>query len=229
MILSKRVFIFSLLLAGVIATQAQEVTTSTETTQSAKVSLKSGNMPKANKFKTWDVALHGGLLIPNTDLTTTDFNASNLITQIGYGISVSKFLTHSFALQASFLRGKLKGDEEGTGSNSKYNFETELNYVASVRAYFQFGNIAFLKRNPNIAVYGYLGVGAMHFSPSVFRDDSTVARNYYVQNNLIDNTVDYTETTEMVYPIGVGIKYRIVKPLSLHVEYALNFSNTDKV
>ncbi|HNS13207.1 MAG TPA: OmpA family protein [Bacteroidia bacterium] len=229
MILSRKLIVFTVLLAGVLNAPAQEVTTSTETTQSAKVSLKSGNMPKANKFRTWDVALHGGLLIPNTDLTTTDFNASNLITQIGYGLSVSKFLTHSFAIQASFLRGKLKGDEEGTGSNSKYNFETDLNYVASVRAYFQFGNVSFLKRNPNIAFYGYLGVGAMQFSPSVFRDDSTVARNYYVQNNLIDNSVDYRETTELVYPIGVGLKYRIVKPLSLHLEYALHLSNTDKI
>jgi len=214
---------------GNLAFAQNENTISSETTQSAKVSLKSGNMPKANKFKTWDVALHGGIMVPNTDLTTTDFNAPNLITQIGYGLSVSKFLSHSFALQASFLRGKIKGDEEGTGSNSKYNFETDINYAASLRGYFQFGNVSFLKRNPNIAFYGYLGVGIMHFSPSVYLDNSNVAHNYYVQNNQISTDVDYTSTTELVYPIGVGVKYRIVKPLSIHLEYALHLTNTDKL
>ena len=98
--LAIRLLIFTGLLAGINTAYAQEVTTSTETSSSAKVSLKSGKMPKANKFKTWDVALHGGLLIPNTDLATTDFNAPNLIAQIGYGLSVTKFLSHSFAILA---------------------------------------------------------------------------------------------------------------------------------
>ncbi len=227
--LSIRYFIFSLFILASNGVYSQEVTTSTETSQSAAVSLKSGNMPKANKFRTWDIGLHGGLMIPNTDLSTADLNASNLIAQIGYGLSVSKFFSHSFALQGYFLRGKLKGDEEGTGSNSKYNYETEIDYSASLHAYFQFGNVSFLKRNPNIAFYGYLGVGIMHFSPYVYRDDSTTWRNYYVQNNLIDNTVDYTNTTEVVYPFGVGVKYRIAKPLSLHLEYSLRLTNSDKL
>lgn len=227
--ISIRLLIILLLVAGLNTLQAQDVQTSSETTQSTKVSIKSGNMPKAGKFKTWDIGLHGGLMIPNTDLTTTDFNAPNLVTQIGYGLNITKFFSHSFALQGSFLRGKIKGDEEGTGSNSKYNFETSIDYSASLRAYFQLGNVAFLKRNPNLAFYGYFGVGIMHFSPSVFRDDSTVSRNYYVQNNLIDNSVDYSSTTELVYPIGAGVKYRIMKPLSIHLEYSLHLTNTDKL
>jgi len=224
------VLLFTLILAGVPEVFAQDqVTTSTETSQSAKVSLKSGNMPKANKFRTWDIGIHGGLMIPNTDLTTTDFNAPNLITQIGYGLSVTKFLSHSFALQGQFMRGKLKGDEENTGSNDKYNFESTIDYSANLNAYFQLGNVAFLKRNPNIAFFAFAGVGIIQFNPKVYRDGSSVYHNYYVQNNLIDSLVDYSDTRELVYPIGAGIKYRIVKPLSLHLEYSLRLTNTDKL
>ncbi|MBP6335228.1 MAG: OmpA family protein [Bacteroidia bacterium] len=227
--ISIRVCILLLLIVTSLPVFSQEVKTSTETTQSAAVSLKSGNMPKANKFRTWDIGIHGGLMIPNTDITTTDFNAPNLITQIGYGLSITKFLSHSFAIQGQVMRGSLKGDEENTGSNSKYNFESTIDYAASIHAFYQFGNVSFLKRNPNIAFYAYVGVGFMNFTPSVYRDESNVSHNYYVQNNLIDSTVDYSNTTEMVFPVGAGIKYRIAKPLSLHLEYSLRLSNTDKV
>ena len=81
--ISLRLTILLLIISGGNLAFAQnENTISSETTQSAKVSLKSGNMPKANKCKKWDVALHGGIMVPNTVLTTTAFNAPNVITQI---------------------------------------------------------------------------------------------------------------------------------------------------
>ncbi|REJ81674.1 MAG: hypothetical protein DWQ44_11125 [Bacteroidetes bacterium] len=210
------------------AQESNTYSTSSETTQSAKVSLKSGNMPRAGKYKTWDIGLHGGLCIPNTDITSNDLSAGSFGNEIGYGLNLTKFLSHSFAFQGQFFRGKISGDEE-SGSNGVFNFETEIDYSLSLHALYQLGNVSFLKRNPNLAIYGYAGAGIMRFNPRVFRDGSSSSSNWYVQEGRRDSTMDYSNSTEIVYPIGVGVKYRIAKPLSLTIEYSLRLTNTDKL
>jgi len=176
------------------------------------------------KSKTWDLSVHGGIILPNTDLSQSR-NSS----QIGLGYSITKFILPFLALQEQLLVCKLKSDEVGNGSNSKYKFETNTIFSPSIHILLQFGNVGFLKAVPNLTIYGSAGIGIMKFSPTVFRDDSTFARNYYVQNNLIDNTVDYSETTTLTYPLAAGIKYRIRTHLSLHLEYSQRLTNTDKL
>lgn len=221
--------LFGLLFTGSLQAQTQQETrTTVETAQSTKVSLKSGNMQSRSAFKTWDIGLHGGLVIPNTDLAGNDISDANLKLELGYGMNVTKFLSHSFAFQGHFFRGKLAGDQTGL-SNGKYNFKTDVDYLVSLHALYQLGNVSWLKRNPNIAIYGYGGIGIINFTPEVFRDGSNVAHNYYVQDGLIDDKRDYKNSTEPIFPLGIGVKYRVAKALSVNLEYSLRLMNSDKL
>lgn len=212
------------LLGAVSAVEAQTVTR-----DSATIKIKSKQMPRASSFNTWDLGARFGLTVPNTDIAASDLNAKNMSSEIAYGLNLTKFLTHSFAFQADFLKGKLSGDGASQGSNRVYNFKTDIKYQLMLNALFQIGNISFLKRNPNFAIYGYLGAGFIKFNPTVTKDGFAGENNYFVQDNKIDTTVNYHNTTEAIYAFGLGFKYRIAKPFSLSIQYSLNKINSDKL
>lgn len=202
----------------------------TVTRDSASLRIKSNQMPRAGLFNTWDIGVHGGLLFPMTDIAASDLNNSASTPTLGYGLSVTKFLSHSFAIHANAMRGRFEGDGAQAGSNMKYNYETTINYQASINAYFQIGNISFLKRNPNIGLFASVGVGLINFDPKAYRDGSATARNYFVQEGRIDSAkYDWSNTTELVYPIGLGVKYRFAKNFSLQAQYTYNITRSDKL
>src|SRR5437763_285774 len=68
--------------------------------------------PKASKYNTWEVGVHGGLIYSNTDLAASDLNAKDYKSQGGYGLIVNKFFSHNFALQGQLIKGKLSGIDE---------------------------------------------------------------------------------------------------------------------
>lgn len=214
--------LFTLLLCVSLATIT---TAQTVHTDSVRVDIKSGKMPRSRDFNTWDLTLHGGLTIPNTDIAASDFNASNAKQQIGFGLSVTKFFSHTFALQAQFIHASLKGEDS---NKPLYRFTTDIPYDITLNALFQVGNVAFLKRTPNLALYGYIGIGVIKFDPTTSKDGGLTYGNYYVQDGRLD-AVDYHNTSELVIPVGVGAKYRLSKSLSMHLEYSLRTTNSDKL
>jgi OOP family OmpA-OmpF porin len=175
-------------------------------------------MPRARTFRTLDIGVHVGLTYPNTDIAASDLFAKNIQTRLAYGLSVTKFLSHNFGLQAQFITGEMSGKDKE--KPDQYFFTTKIKYDASLNLVFQIGNIAFLKRSPDLAIYGYLGVGQIYFDPN---------KSWYVQDNFITDTVNYHNTREIIFPFGVGFKYRISKNFSLNAEYSLRHTNTDKL
>lgn len=220
--------IFTLLILFALTGFAFDTMAQTVTRDSATVRIKQQQMPRANVFNSWDIGGHIGLTVPNTDIAASDLNAKNLSEEIAFGLNLTKFLTHSFALQGDIMKGKLSGDGGG-GSNRVYNFVTDVKFEASIRALFQIGNISFLKRNPSLAIYGYVGVGLIKFSPTVTKDGFAGEHNYFVQDNKLDTTVNYRNTTEAVYPFGLGFKYRMSKHFSILADYSLHVTNSDKL
>ncbi len=179
------------------------------------------DMPRAKKFRNWDIGAHIGVTYPNTDIAASDLFGSNVERQLAYGLNLTKFFTHTFALQGHFITGKMSGRDKE--KPNEYFFTTKIKYDISINALVQIGNIAFLKRNPNIAVYGYVGLGQIYFDPS---------NSWYVQDNYIltdTSLVNYHNTKEIIFPFGLGIKYRISKDFSLNVDYSLRITNTDKL
>lgn len=172
-------------------------------------------------MNSWNIGLHFGLTYPHTDISASGTRNP------AYGLDVTKFLTHTTALQARFMRGSLSGTDV---NRPLYQFESNIDYDISLNAFFQFGNIAFLKHNPNIAFYASIGVGVLHYTPDVYTDGGVVALpgvySQYAQP-LVEQ--DYESTTNLVVPLGVGMKYRLSETISLNGEYSFRKTNSDKL
>ncbi len=185
-------------------------------------------LPKRKDFNTWEVGIHLGATYPNTDIAASDLNADNLKSQFGFGVNVSKFFSHSFALQGQFIHATLKGVSD---KDPYYGYKTDINYEIALNAVAHIGNIGFLKRTPNFGLYAYIGIGLMNFSPvnTWGKGDTVLSKNIRVQPSGSFQAIDYDPTTELVIPIGVGVRYRIAKKLSIHAEYSLRTTRSDKL
>lgn len=186
--------------------------------------VKHYEMPRANTFRTWDIGVHFGMTYPNTDIAASDLFAKNIETQLAYGLSLTKFIAHNFAIQGQLISGKMSGKDKE--KPDQLNFVTKIKYDASLNLVYQIGNISFLKRTPDLAIYGYIGVGQISFDPN---------HSWYVQDGLqlTDTThpqsVNYHNTKEIIFPFGIGAKYRINKNFSVNAEYCLRHTNSDKL
>ncbi|MBL0105190.1 MAG: OmpA family protein [Bacteroidetes bacterium] len=223
--------IFSILMSLLFIGSAGQISAqSSAVHDSAHISIKSDRMPYVSHFNTWDVAAHLGVSYPNTDIAASTLTSDKLQTHLMYGIDLTKFLSHSFAFQGRFLTGKMSG----TDNNKPYHFETDVKYDLSINALFQFGNIAFLKRTPNLAIYASIGVGVIRYVPHVYYNypaSTHVLNGVYIQGYdvPVDSSKDYGKTSELIIPFNLGIKYRISKHFSLNAEYSLRTMNSDKL
>lgn len=219
-------FFFSLLvLGGASSISAQ--TKSVITQDSARVSIKSDKMPYISHFNSWDIAAHIGITYPNTDIAASTLTADNVKRELAYGLDVSKFLTHSFALQGRFMMGKLSGVDS---NKPQYRYYTDINYDITLNAYFQLGNISFLKRTPNLAIFGSIGAGAIGYTPHVSIDGgNTYLSGIYSEYQEPFDTMDYSNSNELIIPLSLGVKYRIAKHFSLTAEYSLRYTTHDKL
>jgi OOP family OmpA-OmpF porin len=174
------------------------------------------------------VGVHFGVTYPNTDIAASDLNADNLKSQLGFGVQVSKFFSHNFALQAQFIHAKLQGVSDVA---PYYGYKTDVNYDISLNAVGHIGNIGFLKRSPNFGLYAYVGIGLMNFEAenTMNNGDSTLPKNVRVQPDGRVESVYFSPASELVIPFGVGIRYRFAKKFSFHAEYSLRSTGSDKI
>lgn len=217
--LTTLLFAFLLFLSADLFAQTETTTSQTSTSSGTD------RLPKRKDYNTWEVGLHVGLTYPNTDIAATDLNGDNFEGSLGFGLNISKFFSHNFALQGQFIHANLNGKH----LIKDYSYETVVNYEFTVNAVGHIGNIGFLKRTPNFGLYGYVGIGFMNFSPeNTDQYGNAVPKNYYV-NNAGPQEIDYNPTTELVIPFGVGVRYRFIKKFSLHGEYSLRTTTSDKL
>lgn len=225
-------FIFSLLVISSIGPLSAQSTVAKNngtvvTKDSATVSIKSDKMPYISHFNNWDIAAHIGITYPNTDIAASTLTAENVKREIAFGLDISKFLTHSFALQGRFMTGKLSGVDS---NKPQYRYHTDIHYDITLNAYFQLGNVSFLKRTPNLAIYGSLGAGIISYTPHVSIDGGkTELSGIYSQYLDPLDTMNYANSDELIIPLSFGVKYRIAKHFSLNAEYSLRYTTHDKL
>lgn len=178
---------------------------------SAGVILKSKDLPTRKTYNNWSVGVHTGLTYSNTDIAASDFNGDYVKRNLAYGFHVTKSFTHNFSLQGYFLSGTLRGEDKDLAYKSKINYQVSLNAMLTL------GNISFLKKTPNLNLYGYFGFGFINVDPEVKykKADST--------------SVLYKGTTEQIVPFGIGIKYRVSKRFVINADYSFYQSNSDKI
>jgi len=184
-------------------------------------------MPKRKEFRTWEVGINLGTFFSTTDIAASDVNQGYAKQNFGYGLKVTKFFTHSFGLQVQFLQGKLSGQNHEVDT---YGYTTTLKYDLTLNAVLHIGNIRFLSRNPNIGIYGAIGVGVINFTPKNDSAGVELPYNIYVPNyNGPHQQADYSNTTEYVIPFTAGIRYLVSNKISLSLEYSLRATRSDKL
>lgn len=185
------------------------------------VRIKAYRLSAMKDFKTFDIGGKIGITYPYTDISASGKR------NFALAIDVTKFLTHTFALQTRFLHASLSGVDI---YKPQYRFNTTINYDLTLNAVFQFGNISFLKHNPNLAIYTSFGIGLIHHSPKVYTEvGQIVQKGIYSQYSQPLVEMDYRSTTDLIIPIGIGVKYRLAENYSITCEYSFRTTNSDKL
>jgi OOP family OmpA-OmpF porin len=183
--------------------------------------VKTYKLPASEDFNTWDVGAQLGLNYPRTDISGTGFNG------FAFGLDVTKFLSHTFALQGKLIHGKLKGVDL---NRPQYTYNSTINYDLTLNVLFQVGNISFLKRVPNLAFYGSIGFGVIRTTPRIsLNGGGTELPGIYSQYTQAFDTMNYQKSTAAVVPYSVGAKYRINDKISVTGEYSFRTTTTDKL
>lgn len=188
------------------------------------------------KYNTWSVTLSGGSMLFYGDLRqfdfypiskqngkdwygfTTDISERN----IGFGLTVSKQFTPIFGVQGQLQKGKLSGVKRNANA---YFTADVLKY--SINGTVNFTNLFFPNsKKHSFSFYGIAGVGYVDFKTV----EKKISTNAEIQSyGYGDFGQKRKQTTELVVPLGLGLKYKLSPKLDFGVECILNNINTDKL
>lgn len=176
----------------------------------------------SSSFSTWSLGINAGALAPIVPFGKNDF--TNWETDLGYGAYIKKQLSHTFSLQANFLRGKLHADNEnklGNGStptSPNKSFETEIHAAGSLNANLSIGNFYWLNRKSMISPYITAGAGLMSYKPVITTTAGVTSE--YKPNDPIE---------EVFIPVGAGVKIGLSRSINLDLAYTMNFVDADNL
>lgn len=162
-----------------------------------------------SNFSTWSVSPQFHFTYENTDLEENDPFYKRTSLNKGFGLEVTKQLSHFTALQLNYFNGDLETKWKN------YTFRTDLNQL-DFRYRFNVTNGSIFRKWQSTQLYAYLGYGVLFFDSK--------------------QTSDLTGVTEMqvnditrVIPIGAGVKYRLGNRTSVSFDLSYNQTNTDKL
>lgn len=214
----------SLVAVGVANAQTTETTSSTTTT--AKV------FGGAGQYNTWSIGVNVGAT--SNALATggsNDFNGKKI--QLGYGLDIKKQLAHSFSLQLNLRGGKVEGKATGnqtdangvpyitdyTTGNNYNSFSTKF-WQGAISGEVNVATIDYLRRENAINFLVNAGAGLVNFKPTVYGATTpgfpTTASATYSKS-----------VTELVIPVGVGVKFKLSDAVGLKFGYTENFIDND--
>ncbi|WP_183575387.1 OmpA family protein [Mucilaginibacter sp. X5P1] len=207
--LKKTVALSVVSLMALGAAKAQTSTDTTKTVSSATSSAKVfGGLGQYNHIS---IGINAGMLsnqIPFGPNTTSHFSPS-----FGYGASIRDAFSHFFSLSLDYVGGTVKGDNQGLSKFGGLDYKTSTNSIA-LTALVNFGSVSFLHRENAVNFYGDAGYGLDFYKPKF--DLAGGTEKAYA--NIYDNTVK-----EAVFPVGVGVKFKLSDALALNVGYKIAF------
>lgn len=171
-------------------------------------------------FRTWSVGLHAGAMAPYSAFgERNDF--SNWLIALGYGFYVKKQISHTIGIQADFMRGTLKANNDklwvGLPPPGPYaSFQTDLHWTAALSAVITLGNINWAHLQTSIQPYVSIGGGTMSFNPRLVTK-AGASFDYSPGKSVYDFYV----------PIGLGIKANLSPNVNLDLGYTIGFVDGD--
>jgi OOP family OmpA-OmpF porin len=171
-------------------------------------------------FNTWSFGLHAGALVP-----TSAFGGRNDFSKwkpsLGYGGYIKAQVSHVFGIQADFLRGTLKANNDrlwaGAPPVSPYkSFETDVHWATSLSLVATLGNINWSQLHTSIQPYLSLGGGAINFNPSLVNTAGTTI-NFKPSGSI----------TRFYVPVGFGFKANLSRSVNLDIGYTIGLVDGD--
>ncbi len=176
-----------------------------------------------SQFRKFSFGINVGTLRPSI-ITGGANDFTKPIYTFGYGANVKYQFTHLFGLQADFLKGKLKGNNDnnywnGLPATDRKNssFKTDLDFALSLSGVLTFGNINWLSSKTRIVPYITGGGGIMNYKPVIVRTGTTTEVAY-------DNG---TTLHNFFVPVGIGLKFNLSEMINLDLGYRANIVDND--
>jgi OOP family OmpA-OmpF porin len=171
-------------------------------------------------FRTWSIGIHGGAMAPFA-ATGGRNDFSKWQASLGYGLYIKKQISHIFGLQADFMRGTLKANNDklwvGLPPVSPYqSFETDVNYTASLSLVAVLGNISWSQLHTSIQPYFSVGGGVINFNPHLVTK-AGLAVDYKPSGSISDFYV----------PVGIGFKANLSNRVNLDLGYTMGYVDGD--
>lgn len=162
-----------------------------------------------SNFSTWSVSPQFHFTYENTDLENNDPLYTGVPMNKGFGLELSKQLSHFTSLQVNYFKGNFK-----TNWN-EYTFNSEIDQL-DIRARVNITNGSVFKKWQSTQLFAYVGYGIL----------------FYDSNKKINatNEIEYEiSNTTRVIPIGAGVKYRLGNRTSVSLDVSYNQTNTDNL
>ena len=188
---------------------------------------KSNTTPLIDKFS---VGLNFGSLLSYCDVKEYNFWPTPDERKWGFGGDVNFQVSPILSFQAQGIAGKLAGIKRhfigGAPANLKFNaeiYEGSLNATISLNRWWAPN----LKINDKVNFYGIAGIGLITFRSQLrgLYDDKFIRDFGYSDNGTVKDKM----TTETVFPVGLGIKYKATKKIDIVLETTLRNVITDKL
>ncbi|MCF8369279.1 MAG: hypothetical protein K9G76_09580 [Bacteroidales bacterium] len=150
-----------------------------------------------------------------------------------YGIAVQKkLLSTGFlngGIKAQFNFGKLKGEKNSQSFENNF-FEASVNFQAIMNKWIN-RNFKFEKFRP----YAFGGIGIINYRALLRDSDGNVVNGIgydVIDGNLEGNGTEPEKNgrvTEIIFPVGLGVNYKIDPVWSLEFEVSSRYINSDKL
>lgn len=156
-------------------------------------------------FDKWALGFNLSANMPNGDARDKETAFNLLNPKMGYGIKLSKQISHFMGYEFNYNAGKLATDY------SPYTFESRFKQLDG-RIRINFTNGQILADYSKTQIYGFVGLGMINY-----------------QTNKFEDTITIKQKSDWVHaiPFGFGFKKRLGKSTSLNLEFAYTKVNTD--
>jgi len=177
----------------------------------------------SSQFRKFSVGVNVGALRPSI-VTGGSNDFTKPLYTFGYGANIKYQFTHLFGVQADFLKGNLKGNNDNDYWNGLpatdrkiASFKTDMGFAISLSGVFTFGNINWLSVKTRVVPYITAGGGLTHYKP-VTVATGTTAEVPFNNGNTLHN---------FFVPVGMGLKFNLSDLINLDLGYRANIVDND--
>jgi OOP family OmpA-OmpF porin len=172
------------------------------------------------QFRKLSIGINVGVLAPAV-ITGGKNDFTKWLPTFGYSINVKRQFTHYAALQADFLKGTLKANNDNASRHPSRNpyssYKTDLNWSGSISGVATFGNVNWFDENYPVIAYVSVGGGLASYTPTVYRKDN--AQKIKWPHNV----------NEFFIPVAAGLKVKVSPLINIDFGYRMQFVDGDNL